>query len=300
MDNEGSVNIDSRRFGRLAFLRSKQWWYFEGLDPEQKLYFVFLALQALPSSYVSIKIIDYKNNRRWTEDHLGSFQSAPGNRVDVAARGKWGHFLFQGSAEQGWQVQVQTPHVKAEIRQSIQAPVYRNWLLTQHLDYTIQQFIKNTATGTIAFNGQEIPFQGYGYHEHNWGVQPCHSTAEWLHFWTPDAAGVVLSCFYDAGVPHHYTYVWRQGVEHSLYSPAAFTFDPRHPESDWCINSPDLELAIQPITGHHTRMQIPPLLPYVNIDYYEQLLEVHGIAILQGERVPVQGIGKFDFNWNRW
>ncbi len=58
MQSEGSVHIDTRRHGRLAFLRHKQWWYFEGLDPERQLYFVLLALEGLPSSYVSLKAID--------------------------------------------------------------------------------------------------------------------------------------------------------------------------------------------------------------------------------------------------
>jgi len=73
MRDEGYIAVKTRRFGPLAFVRSKQWWYFEGLDPQQKLYFVFLALQAFPSDYVSVKIIDYGNNRRWNEDHLGKF-----------------------------------------------------------------------------------------------------------------------------------------------------------------------------------------------------------------------------------
>jgi hypothetical protein len=47
-------------------------------------------------------------------------------------------------------------------------------------------------------------------------------------------------------------------------------------------------------------MQVPPLLAYVDIDYYEQLLEVEGSAILEGRRVGIRGMGKFDFNWNRW
>jgi len=65
MRNEGYLKIDSRRFGPLAFLRRKQWWYFEGRDPKSKLYFVFLALQAIPTDYVSLKVIDTQNNRRW-------------------------------------------------------------------------------------------------------------------------------------------------------------------------------------------------------------------------------------------
>ena len=65
MKDEGYVAFDSRRYGILAALRRKQWWSFEGLDPDRKLYFVFLALEAFPTSYVSLKLIDYQNNRRW-------------------------------------------------------------------------------------------------------------------------------------------------------------------------------------------------------------------------------------------
>jgi hypothetical protein len=57
---------------------------------------------------------------------------------------------------------------------------------------------------------------------------------------------------------------------HILHSPAGFTFNPADPLVQWQVRSPDLSLRIQPIAGHHTRMRIPPVLPYVDIDYYEQ------------------------------
>jgi hypothetical protein len=300
MNDEGYVKIDSRRFGPLAFLRRKQWWYFEGLDPEQGLYFVFLALQAIPSDYVSLKVIDYRSNRRWTKDYLGSFRSAPGDAVDVLAEGKWGRMHFQGCAEEGWQVEVDSPQLKARVRQIPRAPRHKDWLLTQHIDYTITQFVMNHAGGQIQFEGQDVSFSGYGYHEHNWGVQPRHSTAHWLHFWCPDTAGVVLNCYYDHGVPHHYTYLWHEGGEYKMYSPAHFTFDPRSPQDPWRVHSPDLELSIRPLAAHHSRMQIPPLLAYIDIDYYEQLLEVEGYALVEGQRIPIAGLGKLDHNWNRW
>jgi hypothetical protein len=300
MKDEGYIAFDSRRYGLLAGLRRKQWWYFEGLDPDQQLYFVFLALEAFPTSYVSLKVIDYRNNRRWTEDHLGSFRSDPGNAVNVAAGGKWGHLHFGGSAENGWEIEVQTPHVTAQCVQVAKAPVYRNWLQTQHIDYTIQQFILNEVQGTVALDGREVLFNGYGYHEHNWGVQPRHSTAHWLHFWGAQTAGVVLSCHYDAGVPHHYTTLWHAGKAHTLHSPANFDFDPACPDAPHRVASPDLALEIRPITSHHTRMQIPPLLAYINVDYFEQLLEVNGRAWVEGQPVEILGIGKLDYNWNRW
>ncbi len=47
-------------------------------------------------------------------------------------------------------------------------------------------------------------------------------------------------------------------------------------------------------------MKIPPLLAYIDIDYYEQLLEVEGFASLAGQQIPIKGLGKLDHNWNRW
>ncbi len=300
MKDEGSVSIDTRRYGLLAGLRKKQWWSFEGLDPQQKLYFVFLALEAFPVSYVSLKLIDYQNGIYWTEDHLGSFQSAPGDRVDVNAAGKWGSVRFAGCAEEGWQVDVQTPQVSARCAQRLQAPAHRNWLLTWHIDYTIQQFASNRCEGTVQLNGRDYPFAGYGYHEHNWGVQPRHSSARWLHFWTPEGAGVALACRYDAGISHAYTFLWQDGREAALAAPAEFSFDPARPEADSQVNSPDLRLCLRPLYGHHTRMQMPPLLAYIDVDYYEQLLEVEGTALVEGKPAAIKGVGKLDFNWNKW
>ncbi len=300
MRDEGFLKIHHRRFGPLAFLRAKQWWSFEGLDPEQKLYFVFLALQAFPSDYISLKVIDYGKNRRWSEDHLGGFHTAPGEAVEVAARGGWGSLRFFGKAEQGWQVDLETSHVQAQVTENALSPAHRDRLLTQHLDYSIQQFASTRTEGLVCFEGEKHPFRGHGYVEHAWGVQPRHSTAYWLHFWGDDLAGVVLNCFYDSGVPHHYTYLWQGGRESRLHSPAHFTYHPDHPELPWQVQSPDLELAVHPIACHHSRMHIPPLLAYIDIDYYEQLVEVEGRAWIQGEKIPVKGLGKMDHNWNRW
>ena len=55
----------------------------EGLDEDLGLYFVFLALQAFPTDYISLKVIDYKKGHRWTKDYLGTFRAAPGSEMDV-------------------------------------------------------------------------------------------------------------------------------------------------------------------------------------------------------------------------
>jgi hypothetical protein len=298
--NEGRVSYSSRRYGAGAFMRRKQWWYFEGLDETRRLYFVFLALEATPMSYVSLKVIDYKSGTRWSEDHFGRFQAAPGDKVEVSAQGKWGFLRFSGKAEAGWHVEVKTEHVAADIRQHPEADLHMNNLLTKRIDYAIRQFIKNDCTGELSMDGNSGSFSGYGYHEHNWGVQPRHSTAHWLHFWSPTAAGVVLSCHYDEGLPHHYSFLWTGGEEKTLHSPAEFLFDPADPEKPWTAVSPDLRIEARPITGFKTRIRVPAFLPYVDVDYYEQLLEVKGRAIVEGKDVPIQGMGKLDFNWNRW
>jgi hypothetical protein len=300
MHNEGLVSIDASRFGFTGQLRRKQWWYFEGIDSGRKLYYVFLALKAFPLSYVSIKVIDYKNNRRFTEDHMGSFIAVPGEKVKVSAQGGWGHLRFSGSEEQGWIIDVSTKQVKAQCYQIPKAPIHVNRLLTQHIDYTVSQWIMNESTGTINIGSNEHLLNGSGYFEHNWGVQPRHSTAHWLHFWGKDMAGVVLSCHYDSGVPHHYTCLWDGRDISYLYSPAHFGFDPKQPDKQWTVKSPDLDLTISPITGHHTRMGIPPVIEYIHIDYFEQLLEVKGHAVVKGRTVAIEGTGKLDHNWNRW
>jgi hypothetical protein len=300
MEAEGSVHINARRHGILAFLRQKQWWYFEGLDPDRKLYYVLLALEGLPSSYVSLKVIDYGRHLRWEEDHLGSFRAAPGNAVNVSAQGKWGTLNFQGQVDLGWQIEVQTPAVQIQCQQTCVAPVHINHLLTRHIDYHIMQFPMDTVHGHVQLNGQGHPFNGYGYHEHNWGVQPRHSRANWLHFWGADLAGIALDCHYDAGVPHHYTYFWHQGQWRYLFSPVQFFFTPDQIDRAWQAKSPDLDLMVSPVYAHHTRMKIPPLLSYINIDYYEVLANVDGVVVLDGRRVDVKGIGKFDHNFNLW
>lgn len=300
MKDEGYIAFDSRRYGLLAALRKKQWWSFEGLDPKNQLYFVFLALQAFPTSYVSLKVIDFRSQRRWTEDHLGSFHAVPGEAVDVSAGGKWGHLRFSGRAEQGWEVDVHTEALTARCTQKAEAPVHRNWLQTQHIDYTIQQFVMNRIQGTVSLEGRQVQFDGYGYHEHNWGVQPRHSTAHWLHFWGPQTAAVVLSCHYDAGTPHHYTYLWHAGKPHYLYSPANFSFDPAFPETPHKVESPDLSLDLRPVSTFHTRMRLPPVLAYIDVDYLEQMVEVQRKILVEGNPLDIQGIGKLDYNWNRW
>jgi hypothetical protein len=68
----------------------------------------------------------------------------------------------------------------------------------------------------------------------------------------------------------------------------------------WQVRSPDLDLSIQPLVTHHSRMQIPPKVAYIDIDYYEQLLEVQGTAWMHGQAVGISGLGKLDHNWNRW
>jgi len=54
------------------------------------------------------------------------------------------------------------------------------------------------------------------------------------------------------------------------------------------------------VSTHTTRMRIPPWPAYIDVDYLEQLLEVKGKVMVEGQPLEIQGIGKLDYNSNRW
>jgi hypothetical protein len=160
--------------------------------------------------------------------------------------------------------------------------------------------VRNDIEGTISFNGNEHNLSGYGYYEHAWGVQARLSVANWLHFWSPQVSGVVMDCHYDAGIPHNYTLIQMNSEQHYLHAPASFSFNPDTPKSTWNITSPDLNLTITPIHGHGIIKKIPPIFPYIDINYQELLVNIQGEAVINGETVPIAGTGKYDHNVNKW
>lgn len=301
MKDEGYKSINIRRHGFSAFRRYKQWWYFEGLDTNQNIYYVFLALKGFPKSYISIKVIDFKNGKRWTEDYLTNFQAKSGNKIDVSAKGKWGFMKFYGQAENYWSIQVKTRDIEAEFKQRPLVPIHTNRLYTKYINYFITQFINNEMSGTLIINHlkkvQTYDIKGYGYCEHNWGVQPGHSTTHWLHFWSPTIIGIVMDCRYDAGIAHNYNYFWYKDKGFYLPSPSNFHYDPDKPMDDFLIQSPNLELKVIPIYSHFTRKKFWPIL---NIDYQELLLYIKGWIYHRGEEIKIDGIGKLDHNFNKW
>ena len=240
MLKEGYPKINSRRFGMMAFLRKKQWWSFEGLDQKSKLYFLVLALKSPYASYVSLKIIDFNTGKHISKDFFGRLSIAESESMTISSKVAGGDVkirgypvVVEGKETEKWEILLDSPEVKLNIEQIPRADrPHSNRLLTKRLDYHINQYIMNDCSGTMAveFENQQvqnIDFTGYGYCEHCWGVQPRQSTAHWLHFWSDSMAGVVMNCFYDEGVPHHYTYLWLPSLEeHYLFSPAQFYFDP--------------------------------------------------------------------------
>jgi hypothetical protein len=239
MKEEGYKSINIRRHGLSAFKRYKQWWYFEGLDPTQKIYYVFLALKGFPKSYISLKVINYQNGKRWSEDYMTNFEAKPGDKVDVLAKGKWGFMKFFGKAEDHWTIQVKTKEIHADLVQKSLIPIHINRLYTKHINYFITQFINNDMSGNLLIKDSNdainLKIQGYGYCEHNWGVQPSHSTTHWLHFWTPDIVGIVMDCRYDAGIAHNYNYFWYKDNGFYLPSPSNFHYDPEKPMEEILI-----------------------------------------------------------------
>ena len=117
---------------------------------------------------------------------------------------------FYGQAEDHWSIQVKTKDMEAEFIQRPLVPIHRIRLYTKHINYFITQFINNEMSGKLIIKDlhEALKYQikGYGYCEHNWGVQPGHSTTHWLHFWSPTIIGIVMDCRYDAGIAHNYNY----------------------------------------------------------------------------------------------
>jgi hypothetical protein len=69
---------------------------------------------------------------------------------------------------------------------------------------------------------------------------------------------------------------------------------------EWGIRSADLDLQVRPLYTHHSTLKLPPVLPFIDIDYYEILGAVEGTARRNGKAIPIRGIGKFDHNFNFW
>jgi hypothetical protein len=293
-------DINWRRHGLLAFLRLKEWWSFEGLDPSRSLYFAFLAMSATLSDYVSLTVVDFANGRRFAWEHMTGVRISDGELPVIAAEGKWGRLVFRKDAADTWSTEVNSDTVKADLRQVLLAPLHRNRLLSRRIDYNIEQYPLNAAEGTLDFGEGPTPFEGYGYCENCRGVQPRQSTANWLHFWAADSAGVLLDCFYDEGVHHHYAYLWSKGEGAYLTTPLFFGYDPSAVDREWYVRSPDLELLVSPLSFHRNVKRIPPLVPYLSIDYHELLVRVSGRTYTSRGEVDIDGIGKYDHNFNLW
>ncbi len=88
-------------------------------------------------------------------------------------------------------------------------------------------------------------------------------------------------------------------MELSLF-PGAVLVHARQAERIVQVKSPDLDLTVTPLYSHHTRMRMPPVLSYVDVDYYEVLLNVEGTIVTKDGKLEVKGIGKFDHNFNKW
>ncbi|HOC91268.1 MAG TPA: DUF2804 family protein [bacterium] len=300
MIDEGFIPIKWRGRGSAALLRRKQWWSFEGMDEDRGVYFVFLAMQSFPSGYVSLTVINLKNGRRFVLERLTGVEARPGDSVDVSAQGKWGSLRFSGCAEDKWVIEIESDAIRAKVEHRQVSAMRRDRLLTKKIDYSILQSALNRMEGRVSFGGRDCDLSGYGYCEHAWGVQPRRSQANWLHFWSPAASGVVMDCLYDVAVPHNYSYVWLGSENRNIHSPAQFSFNAASPLATWKITSPDLELDVSPILAHRTIKRIPFVLPYIDIDYHELLVKAQGSVNIDGARIPIDGIGKYDYNDNKW
>ena len=128
--------------------------------------------------------------------------------MNLAAKERWGFVQLKGNASEKWIISIRTKQIKADFQQSPLIQLHYNRFYAQKIDYSITQHISNIMTGSMIITGNlEFDLEGYGYSEHNWGVQPKHLTAYWLHFWGSPFSGVIMDCRYDAGIPHRYTFI---------------------------------------------------------------------------------------------
>jgi hypothetical protein len=223
-----------------------------------------------------------------------------GDVMDVTAKGGWGSLHFGGSGNLGWKVTIDTKDLSAEISQKPQVPQHVNRLYTKYINYWITQFIRNEMQGSIKIkkgSQQEFKINGYGYCEHNWGVQPGHSTTNWLHFWAHNITGIVMDCRYDAGIPHAYNYFWYKDEGFYLSGPVHYTYHPDTANNQFSVKGPGIDLVCTPHYVHFTRKKV---LWLVNTDYQEVLVDIEGTVTKNGEKIPIKGIGKLDHNFNKW
>lgn len=298
--SEGFRTVPWKKHGIPAKRRQKQWWYFEGLDVNKKIYYIFLAMKMRPTDYISLTVVNYGTNERWRVDKMTPVDAKEGNEMDVSAKGSWGSFQFEGSGNKGWKLSIDTNDIFAEITQMPQIPQHINRLYTKHINYWVTQFIRNDMQGSIKIkkgSKPEFKVRGYGYCEHNWGVQPGHSTTNWLHFWSEDITGIVMDCRYDAGIPHAYNYFWYKDSDFYLPGQVQYTYHPDTFDQPFNVKGPGIDLKCTPHYVHFTKKKIWPI---VNVDYQEILVDVEGLVTKDGEKIPVKGIGKLDHNFNKW
>ncbi|MBN2155479.1 MAG: hypothetical protein JW776_05515 [Candidatus Lokiarchaeota archaeon] len=298
--SEGFRTVPWKKHGLGARRRQKQWWYFEGLDPNKKIYYIFNAMKMRPTDYISLTAVNYSSGERWAVDKMTPVKAKRGNLMDISAKGEWGSFHFKGSGNEGWTVKINTKDIYAEISQNPKIPQHINRLYTKHINYWVTQFIRNEMQGKIKIktdSKSEFIIDGYGYCEHNWGVQPGHSTTNWLHFWSENVTGIVMDCRYDAGIPHAYNYFWHNDAGFYLPGQVHYSYHPDTSNEPFTVKGPGIDLICVPHYVHFTRKKIWPI---VNIDYQEILVEVKGTISKDGQAIPVNGVGKLDHNFNKW
>lgn len=98
---EGYRTVPYKKHRLRAKRRLKQCWYFKGLDPKEKVYYIFLALKMHPTDYISLTVVNYGTVERWRVDKMIPIKAEIGDDMDVSAKGNWGSFHFEGSGNLG-------------------------------------------------------------------------------------------------------------------------------------------------------------------------------------------------------
>ena len=113
MKKGNSRAVAWRRHGPTAFLRLKEWWSFEGLDPARRLYFVFLAMSSPISDYVSLTVLDYAGGRRTASEHITRVRMGADPGQLVSAGGDWGDLVFRRDGDDAWVIDARDGSLRA-------------------------------------------------------------------------------------------------------------------------------------------------------------------------------------------
>ena len=181
-----------------------EWWYFDAtMEDDTTMVVVFFTRSAghrnsplSPSVLVTIKRPGCPD-RRWERSFLAEAFSAAEDRCDVRISDNW----VRGDLHT-YTLHVEMDEVAVDLELTSQAEPWRPGAGMNFYDEAMETFFAwlvpvpfGEAKGQIRFDGEEHPFQGVGYHDHNWGNVDLHRVLShwyWGRFHLPPYTGIFV------------------------------------------------------------------------------------------------------------